>query len=81
MVAQNVASLINDGDTIQFGIGSLPAALGEALMDKHDLGIHSEMFSDAMARLMKAGVVTNQKKNFPPGLSICAFAWGKQVAL
>ena len=78
VIAQNVASLIDDGDTIQFGIGSLPNALGEALMDKHDLGIHSEMFSDAMARLMEAGVVTNQKKNLHPGLSICAFAWGSK---
>ena len=66
VIAQNVASLINDGDTIQFGIGTLPNALEEALMDKHDLGIHSEMFSDAMARLIVAGLVTNQKKNLHP---------------
>ena len=78
VIAQNVASLINDGDTIQFGIGSLPNALGEALMDKHDLEIHTEMFSDAMAKLMEAGVVTNQRKNLHPGLSICAFTWGSK---
>lgn len=75
-IAQNIASLIHDGDTIQLGIGGLPNAVADALMDKRDLGVHTEMFSDAMAQLMDAGVITNFHKNLHPGQTVCAFAWG-----
>ena len=75
-IAHNVAELIRDGDTIQLGIGGLPNAVADALMDKHDLGVHTEMFSDAMAQLMHAGVITNFRKNLHPGQTVCAFAWG-----
>ena len=78
IIAENVASLIRDGDCLQFGIGGLPNAVADALMDKHNLGVHTEMFSDAMAKLMDAGVIDNQKKNLHPGQSICAFAWGSE---
>ena len=77
-IAQNVASLIRDGDTIQLGIGGLPNAMADALMDKKDLGVHTEMFSDAMGKLMEAGVINNYRKNMHPGQSICAFAWGSK---
>ena len=77
-IAANIASLINDGDTLQFGIGGLPNAISDALMDKKDLGIHTEMFNSAMARLMQAGVVTNQRKNFHMGVSVATFIWGDQ---
>lgn len=77
-IAQNVASLIRDGDTIQLGIGGLPNAIADALMDKKDLGVHTEMFSDAMGKLMEAGVINNYRKNMHPGQSICAFAWGSK---
>lgn len=77
-IAQNAASLIRDGDTIQLGIGGLPNAMADALMDKKDLGVHTEMFSDAMGKLMEAGVINNYRKNMHPGQSICAFAWGSK---
>ena len=77
-IAQNVASLIRDGDTIQLGIGGLPNAMADALMDKKDLGVHTEMFSDAMGKLMEAGVINNYRKNLHPGQTICAFAWGSK---
>ncbi len=77
-IAGYVASLIRDGDTIQFGIGGMPGAVAEALGDKKDLGIHTEMLSDAMAHLMEQGVVTNARKTLHPGKSVCAFAWGSQ---
>lgn len=75
-IAENVASLIRDGDTIQFGIGGLPNALGDALLDKKDLGIHTEMLGSSMGRLMEAGVVNNTRKNLFRGRSVAAFTWG-----
>ena len=75
-IAQNVASLIRDGDTIQLGIGGLPNAMADALMDKKDLGVHTEMFSTSLYHLMDAGVVTNDRKSINRGKSICAFCWG-----
>lgn len=77
-IAQYVASLIHDGDCIQLGIGGMPNAVGEALMDKHDLGIHTEMVTTSMGRLLRAGVVTNDRKNINRGLTVGAFAWGDQ---
>lgn len=61
-VAAQVASLIDDGATLQVGIGSLSAAVLAALGDRRDLGIHSGMISDGVADLIEAGVVTNARK-------------------
>lgn len=77
-IAQNVVSLINDGDCIQLGIGGMPNAVGEALLDHKDLGIHTEMITSSMGKLLRAGVVTNERKNFNRGKTIGAFAWGDQ---
>ena len=77
-IAEHVVSLIHDGDCIQLGIGGMPNAVGEALLDKQDLGIHTEMLTSSMGKLLRAGVVTNAKKNFNPGKTIGAFAWGDQ---
>ena len=71
-----VASLINDGDTIQLGIGGIPDAAAMALMDKRDLGIHSEMITNAMGQLLEAGVINGRKKNFLPGKMVGTFAYG-----
>jgi acyl-CoA hydrolase len=75
-IAQNVASLVEDGDTVQFGIGGLPGAVAKELMGHHDLGVHTEMLSTPMSRLMEAGVITNARKNINTGKSICTFLWG-----
>ncbi len=76
MIAKHVASLIHDGDTIQFGIGGLPGAVAKELLDRKDLGVHTEMFSTPMAMLMEEGVITNKRKNLNPGKSVCTFMWG-----
>jgi acyl-CoA hydrolase len=75
-LAENVASLVEDGDTIQLGFGGLPHAVAEKLMDKKDLGVHTEMFSNSLYHLMEAGVVTNDRKTINRGKAVCAFCWG-----
>ncbi|QDR79498.1 acetyl-CoA hydrolase/transferase family protein [Sporomusa termitida] len=75
-IGENCASLINDGDTLQLGIGSLPDATLLFLKDKKDLGIHSEMISDGVMELIEAGVITNKKKNLNPGKVVVAFLMG-----
>lgn len=78
-IAENIASLVNDGDTIQLGFGGLPHAVAEKLMDKKDLGVHTEMFSNSLYHLMEAGVVTNDKKTINRGKAVCAFCWGDEA--
>lgn len=77
-IAEYVSSLIQDGDCIQLGIGGMPGAVGEKLLDKHDLGIHTEMITASMGRLIRAGAVTNARKNLNCGVTVGAFAWGDQ---
>lgn len=73
------AELIRDGDTLQLGIGAIPDAVLQFLTEKKDLGIHSEMFSDGVMELMKAGVITNAKKTLHPGKSVANFLMGTQA--
>lgn len=69
-VAHNIASLIDDGDVLQFGIGSLPEAVLSQLHDRRNLGIHSGAFLDAAADLCERGVVTNSTKKHDAGVSV-----------
>lgn len=71
-----IADLIEDGSTIQLGIGGIPNAITADIMERKDLGIHTEMLVDGMVDLIEAGVVTNRKKTLHPGKSIGAFALG-----
>ena len=75
-IGQTVASLIEDGDTIQMGIGGIPDTVGKHLMDKKDLGLHTEQFCTSMASLIEAGVITGAKKTKDVGLHIGVFADG-----
>ena len=75
-IGQYVAELVHDGDTIQLGIGSLPNACARNLMDKRDLGIHSEMFTNLMGTMVEKGVITGSRKNLNPGKHIFCFAGG-----
>ena len=75
-IAEHAASLIRDGDCIQLGIGGIPNAVGEGLLGKKDLGIHSEMITSSMGLLMRKGVVTNARKSINRGKTIAGFAWG-----
>ena len=77
-IGRYVASLVNDGDCIQLGIGGIPDAAAMSLMDKHDLGLHTEMLTNSIVDLMEAGVLNNRKKNFHNGRCICTFALGTQ---
>ena len=62
-VARNVRTLIHDGDCVQFGIGALPNAIAELCMDLNDLGMHTEMLTSTMAKMVREGVITGKKKN------------------
>lgn len=75
-IGENCASLVKDGDTLQLGIGAIPDAVLMFLKDKRDLGIHSEMFSDGVVDLARAGVITNRKKNMNPGKFVVTFLMG-----
>ena len=70
------ADIISDGDTIQMGIGGIPNAIGDFLMDKKELGLHTEQFTSSMATLIKAGVITGERKVFDKGLHVGVFADG-----
>jgi len=75
-IGEYCASLIQDGDTLQLGIGAIPDAVLLFLKDKKDLGIHSEMFSDGVVELVEAGVINNSKKTLHQGKSIATFLMG-----
>lgn len=73
-----VASLVEDGSTLQMGIGAIPDAALRRLGDKHDLGIHTEMFSDGVIDLVESGVITNRLKKVHPGRLVTSFVNGSQ---
>src|SRR6201988_1970826 len=75
-IARNVASLIEDGAVLQTGIGGIPDAVLPMLMDRKDLGVHSELVSDGVIPLIEAGVLTGARKNFKPRKIILGFALG-----
>ena len=73
-----IAEQIPDGACIQLGIGAIPDATGMALKAKHDLGIHTEMFTDSMVELIERGAVNNSKKQIHRGKSVTTFAYGSK---
>jgi 4-hydroxybutyrate CoA-transferase len=75
-IASYIAPLIEDGATVQAGIGEIPNAVLQDLRDKKDLGIHSELISDGVADLAEAGVITNARKTIHQGKIISAFLIG-----
>ncbi|MGB9698706.1 MAG: GNAT family N-acetyltransferase [Thermodesulfobacteriota bacterium] len=78
-IGRYVASIIQDGDTIQVGYGSLPNAILANLSQKNDLGIHSELLSDGMVELMKKGVVNNRRKTLNRGKTVATFCMGHKA--
>ena len=76
IIGKNCAALINDGDTIQLGIGSLPDAICQQLKDKKNLGVHSEMISDGVMKLVECGAVNCSKKSLHPGKIVVTFIMG-----
>jgi 4-hydroxybutyrate CoA-transferase len=77
-IGYHVASLIEDGSTLQMGIGAIPDGVLAYLHDKKDLGIHTELFSDGVIELYEAGVINNEKKTLHRGKMTAGFLLGTQ---
>lgn len=77
-VGRNVASLIDDGSTLQMGIGALPDAVLAFLGDRKRLGVHTEMFSDGLLDLFERGVITGGEKRIHPGKIVGTFVIGSR---
>lgn len=75
-IASHVARLVENGSTIQVGIGKIPQAVLKYLTDHKDLGIHTEMFTDGLIDLVEAGVITNRKKTIHTGKVVASFCMG-----
>ncbi|HEX2962343.1 MAG TPA: acetyl-CoA hydrolase/transferase C-terminal domain-containing protein [Ignavibacteriales bacterium] len=79
-IGHYIADLIEDGSTLQMGIGAIPDAVLRFLKNKKDLGVHTEMFSDGMIELVEEGIVNNEKKTLHPGKIIAGFVLGTKRA-
>ena len=79
-IGKNVADMIEDGSTLQMGIGAIPDAVLRYLHDKKDLGVHTEMFSDGLVELVEEGVVNGEKKTLHQGKIIAGFVLGTKRA-
>jgi acyl-CoA hydrolase/GNAT superfamily N-acetyltransferase len=77
-IGKYVAQLIQDGDTIQVGYGSIPNAILANLSDKKHLGVHTELLSDGIVALMKRGVIDNSRKTIDRGKTVATFCMGSR---
>ncbi len=77
-IGEIITELVEDGATLQMGIGAIPDAVLRRLGDKNDLGVHSEMFSDGVVDLAEAGVITNSQKKVHKGRSVTSFVVGSE---
>lgn len=77
-IGKYIARLVEDGDTLQIGYGSLTNAILANLTDKKHLGIHSELISDGVVDLMKKGVIDNSRKTIDRGKTVATFCMGKR---
>ena len=77
-IGTHVAALVEDGATLQMGIGAIPDAALRRLHDKRDLGIHTEMFSDGVVDLVATGAVTNRLKHVHRGRIVTSFVYGSE---
>jgi acetyl-CoA hydrolase len=75
-IGSHIAGMIEDGSTLQMGIGAIPDAVLKYLHDKNDLGVHTEMFSDGLIDLVQEGVVNGEKKTLHAGKIIAGFVLG-----
>lgn len=75
-IGERVAALVDDGATLQIGVGAIPEATLALLGNKVGLGVHSEMFSDGLIPLIEGGVVTNQHKAVHRGRTVASFVTG-----
>ena len=77
-IGSHIAGLIEDGSTLQLGIGGIPDAVLSNLDGKNNLGVHTEMVSDGVVRAIEKGIITNQKKTLHPGKVIATFVLGSK---
>jgi itaconate CoA-transferase len=79
VIARTIAEMTDDGSCLQMGIGALPDAVCAMLGDHRDLGIHTELMTPALARLIESGAVNNRRKTSFPGQSVFTFAMGDRA--
>lgn len=77
-IGRNVANLVDDGATLQMGIGGIPNAVLASLTGHSKLGVHTEMFSDGLIPLIESGVITNEKKKLNKGKTVSSFVMGSK---
>ncbi len=77
-IGEHIADLIENESTIQTGVGRIPNSVFPYLMNKRDLGVHTETFTDGMIDLIEAGVITGRKKTLHPGKIVSSFCMGKK---
>lgn len=77
-IGKNIAALVEDGATLQMGIGAIPDAVLSQLVHHRKLGIHTEMFSDGLLPLLELGAVTGENKKVLPGKVVATFAMGSE---
>jgi len=77
-IGELLAPLVDDGATLQMGIGAIPDAVLRRLGNKSDLGVHTEMFSDGLLPLLEGGVITNTRKKVHPGRTVTSFVNGSR---
>lgn len=77
-IGKNCATLVEDGATLQMGIGAIPNAVLASLDDHKDLGIHTEMFSDGVIPLIEKGIINGEKKRIHPGKVVSSFVMGSR---
>ncbi len=75
-IGKHIADMIEDGSTLQMGIGAIPDGVLVYLRDKRHLGIHTELFSDGVIDLVEAGIITNERKTLHPGKMVAGFLLG-----
>jgi acyl-CoA hydrolase/RimJ/RimL family protein N-acetyltransferase len=75
-IGEFIASLVEDGSTLQTGIGEIPSAVMARLMDKHDLGMHTEMFTEAVIPLIECGAMNCRRKTLLSGKIVTSFCFG-----
>ncbi|WP_289368131.1 itaconate CoA-transferase RipA/Ict [Pantoea stewartii] len=78
-ISNIIAGLVPDGACLQMGVGALPNLVCAALRERNDLGIHTEALNPGLVELVRAGVVTNRRKNIDRGKSVFTFAMGQKA--
>ena len=77
-IGNAVSSLIEDGATLQLGIGAIPNAVLSALVNHRELGVHTEMFTDGVVDLVERGIITGERNPLHPGKLVTSFVMGSQ---